>query len=306
MYAVRYFFFSVGGVISTDTNMEKINFALLVFSTLLIAAAGNIINDYFDIKADKINKPEKLIVSTSISKRNAIKYHWYLSGIAIIIAIFLSLYYHSLSYIFIHVLAINLLWLYSAYFKKKMLLGNLLIASLTALVIVLSGIHLYHVCDFLLHPNLDGKISIHPSIEDAVFHWKNVFLNTGNFVILLSVFAFILNLGREIVKDIEDVTGDKEIHAHTLPITLGIKKTKGITVVILTLIPLLYLLLIYRFGDGFNSMTILATFPVFLATMLTFLSTLILLFTSYLRVVNNLLKLAMLLGVLTPFYWWLV
>ena len=82
MCAIRFCFFSIGGKITVNETIEQFLFGLLVLSTLLIAAAGNIINDYFDIKSDKINKPEDWIIGNIIPKRKAILYHWTLSAIA--------------------------------------------------------------------------------------------------------------------------------------------------------------------------------------------------------------------------------
>jgi 4-hydroxybenzoate polyprenyltransferase len=101
--------------------LVSILFLFLVLSTLLIAAGGNIINDYFDVKADKVNKPERLIVGILIEKRQAILLHWILNGIAFVIAIAVSIYVKSSSIVLIHLVSINLLWFYSAYFKKKLL-----------------------------------------------------------------------------------------------------------------------------------------------------------------------------------------
>ena len=104
MYAVRFFYFTIGGKINVDIVFEQFNFFLLTLSTVCIAAAGNIINDYFDVKADKINRPEKLIVSKHISKRKAIIWHWTLNGIGFMIACFLSVFYQT----FIHAATIKI------------------------------------------------------------------------------------------------------------------------------------------------------------------------------------------------------
>jgi 4-hydroxybenzoate polyprenyltransferase len=101
---------------------------------VIIAAAGNMINDYFDIKADRINKPQKLIISKYMKKRWAIVLHWGLNIIAVLISIYLSVKYHSLLFVFVHILSMNLLWFYSIYFKKKLFVGNLVIAILTGMV----------------------------------------------------------------------------------------------------------------------------------------------------------------------------
>ena len=98
--------------ICLNCSILSLEFNLIVLSTILIAAAGNIINDYFDVKADRINKPERLIIGKYIKRRVAILTHWILNLIAFIIAIYLSWYLNTFFYLFIHLLSINCLWYY--------------------------------------------------------------------------------------------------------------------------------------------------------------------------------------------------
>ena len=126
-----------------SNNYQKVDFdwfdySLLIFSTIIIAAAGNVINDYFDIKSDLINKPEKVILSKHVKPRWAILWHWILNAIAFIISIYLSVKYSTLLFVFVHLLSINLLWFYSVQLKRKFIISNLIIAFLTALVPLLS------------------------------------------------------------------------------------------------------------------------------------------------------------------------
>ena len=102
-------------------RFNAFHFTLLIVSTVLIAAAGNIINDYFDIQADKINKPDRVVIGKFIKKRWAIALHWIFNVIAVLISIYLSIYYQSLWFVFIQVVIVNLLWFYSLYFKKKII-----------------------------------------------------------------------------------------------------------------------------------------------------------------------------------------
>ena len=119
-------------------DFHYMDYCLLMFSTLIIAAAGNVINDYFDVKADRINKPEKVIISKFMKPRWAILWHWTFNLLAFLIAIYLSVKYATLLFVFVHLLSINLLWFYSVQLKKKLLISNLIIAFLTALVPLLS------------------------------------------------------------------------------------------------------------------------------------------------------------------------
>ncbi len=310
MYAVRFFYFTIGGKINVDVLFEQLNFFLLTLSTVCIAAAGNIINDYFDVKADKINRPEKLIVTKYISKRKAIIWHWILNGFGFFIACYLSVFYNTFWYVFIHLLSINALWLYSVYFKRKFIIGNVLIALLTSLVILLSGFHFYHVCRYELHPILDAKISIPKSLDHAVMYWKNLFLDAGNFIFILCFFAFVLNLGREIVKDMEDVEGDKLLKAKTIPIILGAYSAKWIAILILSSVPIFYISFLTLNIKDHHLVHLIATLPVFTASSLVIISLILLISIQTtpknLKVVDKIIKLAMLIGIMTPFYWWLL
>src|SRR5690554_2454066 len=134
--------YSVGGyldIVYAEFNdgimlIQTFNFFLLVISTVMIAAAGNIINDYFDVRADRVNRPEGTIIMKHIKRRWAIVYHWVLNFIAFGIAIHLGLVLDTFWYVFIHLLSINLLWVYSMQLKRTLVIGNVVIALLTALV----------------------------------------------------------------------------------------------------------------------------------------------------------------------------
>lgn len=306
MYAVRFCFFSIGGKIIVNEIVEQILFGLLVFSTLLIAAAGNIINDYFDIKSDKVNKPENWIIGNVVPKRKAILYHWLLSAIAFGIAILLSVYYHTFWYVFIHLFSINVLWLYSVYFKKTTLLGNFIVAFLTALVVILTGIHFAINGSFSTEiPNSIFRSSF--NVSSAIFEWKKIFLENGKFIWIFAFFSFILNFGREIIKDIEDIDGDRILSAKTLPLKYGVKYAKISASLVLILIPIAYLSLLMYFKRIISLTEIYATIPVALAVLATIFSLLSLLKAKSMRdfkIADRLLKIAMIAGILTPFYWW--
>lgn len=304
MVAVRYFFFSIGGKVIVDSTIEKFNFSLLVLSTILVAGAGNVINDYFDVKADKINKPNKLFITKYVSKRKAIMYHWFLNILSLIIASYLSLYYHTLLYFIIHLLAINILWGYSAYFKRKLLIGNILIASLTSLVIWQCGYFFYSIYEFN-----QTIYDIQDSTEfyKRLLSWKQTFLFDWNFIIFLCLFAFILNLAREIIKDLEDIPGDKKLNAQTLAIYLGIKKTSAVVSFILLMVPATYFLILINYTEKITLNDILITLPLLIVSLILILISLIILFdqdiNSKLKRIDQTIKLTMIIGVLTPLYW---
>jgi len=283
-----------------QSRNEEIDFFLLVFSTVLIAAAGNIINDYFDVKADRINKPEKLIITKHINKKWAILSHWILNGVAFMIAIYLSVRNDSFWYVFIHLLSINALWFYSMYFKRRPFIGNFIVAILTALVPILCGIHFYTHNEF---PTV-----VVSNISTPFSFWIFHLMSHGHFILILALFAFASNLAREIIKDIEDVDGDKLLHAKTLPILYGITKTKWIASFLLLLSPILFSLLYFlKLPSDENLKGNLVLFiPVLAALILDLISILLLILAKnrkQLKRVDLLIKIAMLFGLILPFYW---
>lgn len=170
---------------------------LLSVSTLLIAAAGYIINDYYDVKIDFINKPDRVVVGRSITRRYALFLHGIFSGIGIVIGVYLSLWIGA-----VNLFSVWLLWLYSNTLKRKPFIGNLAVALLTGLSIL--------VVDALFYP--------HHSL-----------------IWIYALFAFFMTLVREIVKDMEDLKGDNTFGCKTLPIIWGIRRTKSVIFAILVL-----------------------------------------------------------------------
>ncbi len=270
-------------------------FILLVISTILIAAAGNIINDYFDIRADRINRPTKQIIGKHIKKRWAIVWHWGINFIAFAIAIYLSYTFKTFWYLFIHLLSINLLWYYSSYLKRTAIIGNVIIALLTALVPLLVGI--------FYNPFLVKNAS-------ALFPFEAVH-NTTNWILYFSIslglFAFFLNWSREIIKDIEDVEGDKEIKAKTLPIFLGVKKTKWIATAVI-LVPVFITFALYPLY-ALSNLEISAFYPI-LGCAFFVIAALILMWTSKerktIKRAHLSIKLAMIFGLFLPVYWLII
>jgi len=295
MYGLGWYFDDL--VATQNTGISSIYFFLLVFSTLLIAAAGNIINDYFDVRADRVNKPKQLIIDVHIKRRVAIVTHWALNILAFSIAVFLSWKLETFWYVFIHLLSIYLLWYYSSYFKRKFLIGNIFIAGLTAMVPILVGLYFFQCYQI---ENTRGFAQYNYPFEQ----FKNVsFILSLSFI--LAAFAFLFNLAREIIKDIEDINGDKILKAKTVPIVLGVDKTKVIVEAILGMailaIPLLSAQL--KFLDK------IVLLPFGCAALLALIS-IALLFrakekASY-KLINTCLKLAMVFGLLSPVFWKLI
>ncbi len=221
-------------------RFQYIHFALLLFSTVLIAAAGNIINDYFDVKADKINKPERVIIGKYIKKRWAIVLHWIFNIVAVLISLFLSFYYQSLWFVFIQLVIVNLLWFYSLHFKKKILIGNFIIALMTAVIPLLVVVFF--------------KVSNESTQAFSPYHASTWTIYVDySYIYLLAICAFTLNLGREIIKDIEDVKGDKMIKVYSLPMHIGKKKSLWLAIAICQLGFISCLTAIFFFNTSFIS-----------------------------------------------------
>lgn len=302
MYGMRVYFIPRIPMSHSRENSEPFDFFLLVFSTVLIAAAGNIINDYFDVKADKINKPHKVIIGKYVKPRWAIVLHWILNFVAFAIACYLSWRYKTFWYVFIHLLSINALWFYSMYFKRRFLIGNIIIAGLTALVPILCGIHFL---EFIQSQRdyLPGNWTIETPLHTG---WAfGSYFNT--FVVLVFAFyAGILNLIREIIKDIEDVDGDLVLRAKTLPIVLGKRKTKIIAIVLLVLllltsVPFLsdgYFLYRWHFLRAFAPILLIPVGMLFVIGLLGSKN------EKHLKSADLLLKILMAIGCSMPFYWY--
>lgn len=236
-------------------DFNTLDYSLLIFSTLIIAAAGSLINDYFDLKADRINKPEELILNKYLQKRWAILGHWILNFTAFGIAVYLSWTHHTLLFVFIHLISINLLWFYSVSWKRKLLLGSVVVAVLPALVIFL--------CTWYFQLLNESDLNYSPYNPQT---WST-FLNY-RYVQFIAICAFLITLSREILKDVHDMPGDALLNANTIPRKIGAHKATLLALITLQFPAILYLVL--RFVVGF---TLPTTFSVYALTLLSLLFT---------------------------------
>ncbi|MBN8577833.1 MAG: geranylgeranylglycerol-phosphate geranylgeranyltransferase [Cytophagales bacterium] len=182
---------------------------VLTVSTGIIAAAGYIINDYYDIKIDLINKPERVVIGKGITRRYALLFHTSLSLIGVALGFLVGLRIGA-----IHVVSAFLLWWYSNNLKRQPFIGNVIVALLTGAAVVLVTILYYQFYAL---------------------------------VIIYAVFAFFMTLVREIVKDMEDLKGDNTFGCKTLPIVWGLRKTKWVIYSILFVFGIVVLYLNYTF-----------------------------------------------------------
>ena len=196
--------------------LVPVNFLLITFSTLLIAAAGYIINDYFDIKIDAINNPGKVILEKIIPRKQAIISHTILNLIALFLAAFVALRAHHLEWLLLQVCCTLLLWFYSTNFKRQYISGNLVIALLTALTIIVL---------ILYEPNMHTSLQSLTDIPAP--QW---------ILYVFAYFAFMLTWMREIVKDMEDHIGDRASGCDTMPIKQGLAYATNFTMVLTLLV----------------------------------------------------------------------
>ena len=185
-------------------------FILLIAASVFIAAAGYIINDYFDLNIDRVNKPHKLVVEKIIKRRWAIVWHLSLSMAGLLLSFYIGWKVNNILIGFANLLCIALLWFYSTTFKRNLLIGNIIISVLSAWVVLV-----LYFCEWTRI--LDGSIS-----STELYAMTRVF----RFAFLYAGFAFVISLIREVVKDIEDMACDSKYGCHTMPIVWGVHVSK--------------------------------------------------------------------------------
>ncbi|MGN0187366.1 MAG: geranylgeranylglycerol-phosphate geranylgeranyltransferase [Paludibacteraceae bacterium] len=202
---------------------------LIISATTLTAAGGYVINDYFDLKIDRINRPDKVIIGNRIDKRTAMRLYQATTAAGVIIGLVAAIVLRSWTVGMIFVIVPGMLWFYSASYKRQFLIGNLIIALSTALVPLLPFI----VECSLLTDKYNFLIRETPILK-TLYGWGCGF----------ALFAFLWTLIREIVKDLQDEYGDREMECRTVPIICGITWTKIIitSLVLLTDSLLAYLI----------------------------------------------------------------
>jgi 4-hydroxybenzoate polyprenyltransferase len=204
-----------------DLEFSNILFACLVFSVLLIAVAGYMINDYFDIKTDLINRPDQVIIGKYIKASVVYRSYFILNAIAFCLSSYISFKIGVISMMLIFVLVMGILWFYSNTYKHQLLIGNIIVALLVASLPML--VALFEMP--LVHAKYLNHIQAYLILLKIVMGWCGAY----------AVFAFILNLIREIIKDMEDFEGDMAYGRNTLPIAFGPKITKIVIVTLLSM-----------------------------------------------------------------------
>jgi 4-hydroxybenzoate polyprenyltransferase len=233
-YFIRWFILKpLLGVSGFQVQLGTVQFACLVLSTVFLAASGYIINDYFDRKIDMVNRPGKVIVGRWISNRYAMLSHIVFSIIGVLLGAFVaySIGHFNLSIIFLFVSVV--LWFYSTTYKRQFLVGNLIISLLVGIVPMIVLLFEF--------PLLVSKYKLYILATGVDFDFLIFWIGS------YSVFAFIINLIREVVKDMEDYEGDYVFGRQTIPIVWGMKASKIVValLVALSVAPIVYLLIHY-------------------------------------------------------------
>ncbi len=201
--------------------LNPLLFSLLVLDTMIIAAGGYVINDIIDAKSDLVNKPKKTYIPTEISLKNAYRYYFFLLATGLILAFYIAYRIDNLPLVVIYPAACGLLHLYSSKYKNTIMTGNVLVSIFIAMV---SGIVLFAERNSVM------------GMKDKTQMWLVLEL-----FMAYMVFSFMVNMIREIIKDIEDIEGDTEVGLVTYPIKYGADSAKRLAALftLLTIIALI-------------------------------------------------------------------
>jgi 4-hydroxybenzoate polyprenyltransferase len=192
--------------------LTDFNYILLVIATVCIAAGGYVINNIMDQDTDEIAKPQNRVVGVSISE--AVAYNWYI-GLTIVgvgIGFYLSNVIYKPTFASMFILVATLLYVYATNLKQIPVLGNVVVALLISISIIIIAL-----------------FDIFPATDEAN---RNRMGEIFSILIDYAIFAFIINFIRELVKDMEDMDGDYQTGINTLPIAIGVSKTKIIVAIV--------------------------------------------------------------------------
>ncbi|MFB9055547.1 geranylgeranylglycerol-phosphate geranylgeranyltransferase [Mariniflexile ostreae] len=196
-----------------QTRLDGLGISLLILACICIAAAGNIINDIYDVETDFINKPKRLIVGTFISEKTAYNLFIAFNIMGVGIGFYVSHLVDKSAFFSMFVITSALLYIYASYLKRILLIGNIVISLLVALSIVMVGV-------FELLPDINH-------------HNQNTQLAFFKIIFNYALFAFMINMLREIAKDLEDINGDYKAGMNTLPIAIGRKRTNHVLIALM-------------------------------------------------------------------------
>ncbi len=277
-------------------GFSAIHFWLLVLSTVLIAAGGNAINDYFDTRIDRVNKPGAVIVGRSVKRRTAMLGHWILTAAGVLLGLLVAWRAGQLWLSIIPFFCAGALWAYSTRLKRTFLLGNGLVAVLVALVPLSVGLYEIPALQQLYGSKAIGTSLTGEAIE-IVFGFQGLWVWIWGF----TAFAFLTTLIRELQKDMADIKGDQAHGCRTVPIVMGIGWAKALTLAYIatTVVALLWVranLLTGQFAYRYIGAGLVI--PLLLSAGFTYGATA----RRQFLVAGNILKIAMAIGVAFAFF----
>lgn|SRR5690606_7934698 len=226
---IKYALFETFGI---EITLNAFGFFLLCFSTICIAAAGNIINDINDIETDRINKPHKQIIGKKISEKTALTYYIIFSITGVAIGFYLSNLIGRPGFSALFIIISALLYLYATHLKNIMLIGNILVSSLVAMTVIIMG--LFELLPAITPSNRQTQSIIFAILLDYAFY------------------AFLINWLREMVKDQQDIKGDYNTGRNTIPVALGQARANKFIFAI-GLIPV-FAIIYYMYSYLFNNL----------------------------------------------------
>ncbi len=200
-----------------ELQMSGFTFFCLVLSTICTAAAGYVINDYFDIKTDHINRPDKVIVGKYISRRKTMMIHLILSIAGVLLGGYVTWAVGVPLLVLLFIFITGMLWLYSTTYKRQFLIGNLVVSLFTAIVPLLTLLDIPLLNRVYYNELLDMQTNL-----NLVVVWVSGF----------ACMAFLTTFSREVIKDTEDFEGDSVCRTRSVPIVLGIGWAKGIVITV--------------------------------------------------------------------------
>ncbi|TYA78426.1 geranylgeranylglycerol-phosphate geranylgeranyltransferase [Seonamhaeicola marinus] len=261
------------------TSLDAFGISFLILSTVCIAAAGNIINDIYDIETDLVNKPQDVIIGKSISEKNAFTLFIIFNVVGVGLGYYVSFLIGKTAFFSLFIVISALLYIYASYLKQTFLIGNIVVSILVGLSVLIVPIF-----DLL------------PAITDQNQHLQLIYFKQ---VFNYAMFAFLINLIREVAKDIEDIDGDYKAHMNTLPIVIGRERASNVLFA-LTLLPILMLIyyivyVIYKLPLRVVYFLFFVLGPLIYVSIKAFNAKT----KKHFRYISNMLKLVMLLGMLS-------
>ena len=281
-YCILPFVYKGMDAVSLSSNY----FYLLVTASVCIAAAGYIINDYFDLNIDQVNKPDSIIIQKYIKRRWAIFWHMSLSFTGVIITIIISWKIGNWIIGPANLIIVFLLLFYSTTFKKKFLIGNIIISLLTAWVVFVLYISELDLATF-----------------SRQFFYRAALTKIFKLAVLYGGFAFVISLVREVIKDMEDIKGDEAFGCRTMPIVWGIPASKvfaGVWLIVLMLA--VSVLLVYAILNGWWVAALFALALVVVPLAMILRNLYRALTSAQFHAISSLIKLVMLTGIISMIF----